>query len=68
MQESMEYTDGEEKKEQVEVPKSIYLPGESEEFGKMRIELLAQAEKYLQGYDSYDVALTSKKVKGLEVR
>jgi hypothetical protein len=36
--------------------------------GKHRIELLSQAEKYLAGYDGYDIALTSKKVKGLEVR
>ena len=66
MQESMEYTDGEEKK--VEAEKSPYLPGESEAMGKIRLDLLAQAEKYLQGYDGYDLALQSKKVKGLEVR
>ena len=45
MQESMEYTDGEEKK--VEAEKSPYLPGESEAMGKIRLDLLAQAEKYL---------------------
>ena len=55
MQESMEYTDGEEKK--VEAEKSPYLPGESEAMGKIRLELLAQAAKYLEGYDGYDVAL-----------
>ena len=41
---------------------------DSTPFGKIRLDLLEKAQKYLNGYDGYGVALTSKKVQGLEVR
>ena len=48
--------------------KPVALIDDSSPFGKIRLNLLEFAQKHLAAYDSYNVALSSKKIDGLEVR
>ena len=66
-EESKDYTDGEERKSEGK-PAALPCCEDTTPFGKMRLNLLEFAQKHLNAYDSYDVALKSKKVDGLEVR